>query len=201
MLPTRHRVPSLTPGRFAPRPTLPWASGGTVCGFYARGWAEGRSGSRPGGLGAVRGADPPASPLLAKWPAGFRGFPSSSQPKPAPRIRWPAGVLKTGSWGSRGSPSPDLGATSLLSALLRPLPLPVSPKSLPSPLISPAPPAPPYGLFASSGHVAGCLRSKASPDAPSAPWSPPEPWPYRPAASQQLMARQPGRALRNPGRS
>lgn len=134
----RHRVDFLTPGQLTPQPQpFPGPVGGTVSGFYARGWAEGRSGSRPAGLGAVRGADTPAAPLLSKWSAGSPGFPSSFQAKPAPRVRQPAGVLRPGSRGSRDSrdsPSPDRA---------QPASPPPAPPTAP-PRQSQVPPLPPY---------------------------------------------------------
>lgn len=94
---------------------------------------------RPVSLGAVRGADPPSAPLLAKWPAGSWDFPSSSQLKPAPRIRWTSGVLRPGSWGSRASPSPRPRAASLPSPRPAHCPSPPVPGPSPPPLSLPPP--------------------------------------------------------------
>lgn len=165
---------------------------GTVSGFYACGWAEGRSGARPAGLGAVHGADTPAAPLLSKWPAGSPGFPSSFSQRRLRAFGSPPGSsgLAPGAPGTPRIPPPPAALSLRPLPPPRPRPLPASPRSLPSPLISPAPRLPPYCSFASSGHVAGCLRLEPAPDPPqrrpahSAPGSPPEPGPDRPAASQ-----------------
>lgn len=171
-LPTRHRIGFLTPGQLAPQP-FPGPVG-NCSGSYASGWAEGRSGSRPTGLGAVRGADPPAAPLLAKWPAGSPGFPSSSQPKPALRVRLPAAVHRPGS-RAPGFPLPPTARRQPPLPPPRPRPLPASPRSLPSPLISPAPAPPPLPLWLVRQFRSRCwvFTPVARPGPPSAPRRPP----------------------------
>lgn len=175
-LPTRHRIGFQTPGQLAPQP-FPGPVGALL--WFLRQWVgRGRSGSRPTGLGAVRGADPPAAPLLAKWPAGSPGFPSSSQPKLS-EFGCPPGSSGLAR-GAPGFPPPPTARRQPPLPPPRPRPLPASPRSLPSPLISPAPPRSPYGLFASSGHVAGCLRLEPAPDPPRRPGAPRSPGPTTP---------------------
>lgn len=196
-LPTRHRIGFQTPGQLAPQP-FPGPVGALL--WFLRQWVgRGRSGSRPTGLGAVRGADPPAAPLLAKWPAGSPGFPSSSQPKLS-EFGCPPGSSGLAR-GAPGFPPPPTARRQPPLPPPRPRPLPASPRSLPSPLISPAPPPLPLRLVRQFRSRCWVFTPGARPGPPSAPRSPPEPRPDNPAASQQLMAPQPGRVLRNPGRS
>jgi hypothetical protein len=133
---------------------------------------ERRSGSWPVGLGAVRGADRsprPCSPSRL-W---CLGLPPQLPARAGSEDSAARGVRRPGSWGSprsQGSPPPPQPPLPPP----RPRPLPERPRSLPSPLSLP-PPAP-SSSFASSGHVAGCLRPKPAlgppPLRPGAPQSP-----------------------------
>ena len=122
---------------------------------------------------------------------GFPGFPSQLQSKAAPRVRQPAGVLRPGSRGSRDSQdSPSPGRAQPASP-------PPAPPTAP-PRQSQVPPLPPYlsrpppsPLLLVRQFRSRCwvFTPGARPGPPrrpahSAPGSPPEPGPDRPAASQ-----------------
>lgn len=88
---------------------------------------EGRSGSRPAGMGAVRGADRsprPRSPSRLRYPSSLL----SSQPGPVLRIRLPAGC------GGRAPGAPVVPGL--------PLPRPSRQPPLPRPAHGPSPRAP-----------------------------------------------------------
>lgn len=121
------------------------------------------------GLGAVR-ADTPAAPLLSKWPAGSRfSLPASvkgGSERSAAR-RGPQAWLP-GLPGLPGFPLPRRAQPASPSPA-PPGPSPPVPGPSPPPLSLPQPPPSPYCSFASSGHVAGCLRLEPRPDPPRRP--------------------------------
>lgn len=163
---------------------------GTGSGFYASGWAEGRSGSRPAGLGAVHGADTPAAPLLSKWrrvprvslPASVKGGSESSAARRGPQA-WLPGLP-----GLPGFPLPRPRSACLPSPRPAHGPSPPVPGPSPPPLSLP-PPAFPLLLVRQFRSRCWVFTPGARPGPPrrpahSAPGSPPEPGPDRPAASQ-----------------
>ena len=160
---------------------------GTGSGFYASGWAEGRSGSRPAGLGAVHGADTPAAPLLSKW-------------RRVPRVSLPASV-KGGSESSAARRGPQAWLPGLPGLPGFPLPRPRS-ACLPSPRPAhgPSPPVP------GPSHPPLSLPPPAFPPTARSPvpvtllgvyaWSPPR----TPPPPRALGAREPpGARARSPG--
>lgn len=184
VLPTRHKVGFLTPGELTSHPTLPWARGALsvvpMRGSRQRGPAD--PGLPVWALSAVLIRPPrPCSPSGRRVPQVSLPAPSQSQ---LLGFRRPSGVRRPGSWGSPGSPAP-LPTARRQPPFPRATPAPpmAPPRQSqvpPLPLISPAPSAPPYCSFASSGHVAGCLRLEAARDPPSAPQSPGSPDPSAP---------------------
>lgn len=209
MLPTRHKVGFLTPGQLTSPPTLPWARGALsvvpMPGSRQRGPAD--AGLAVWALSAVLIRPPrPCSP------SGRRVRQVS--------LQLPAKASSSSSGGPPGSLDLAPGAPRVPPPLSRPRaanlpsPPPRHPRH-PGPAHGPSPPAPgpsppPYlsRPLSSPLLLVRQFRSRCwvftpggSPGPPFGAPEPPEPRPHRPAASKQLMAPQPGRALRNPGRS
>lgn len=140
-------------------------------------------------LSAVRGADPPAAPLLAKRPAGSPGFPSAPSQSQLSEFCPPgsSGLVP----GVPGFPLPRLRAASLPSPRPAHGPSPPVPGPSPPPLSLPPPPAPPTAC----SPVPVTLLGVYAWSPPQTPLGAPEP-PGAPARQPRSLAAADGVAAR-----